>query len=182
MEKSSASWQLAPQLSNIQIPYIQRVVFDELAPRFDGVSHQDRKNVVGFYGIIDPDLEQGALLRVHGGFPELLRIHFTQALVALNRKILFRGREHFLQQRLASRNLFAGSVRTGDEWWRQLVFQNHVELHGFLKLNIAGKVPVNRNIDSRCGGNFDLPQTVFFVSREISFETRLIQSFLYFGD
>ena len=50
--------------SDIQIPYIQRVVFDEFSARLDGVSHQNRKDVVGFYGIVDPDLQQGALLRV----------------------------------------------------------------------------------------------------------------------
>ena len=31
---------------DVQVPHIQRVVFDELAARFDGVAHQDGEDLV----------------------------------------------------------------------------------------------------------------------------------------
>jgi hypothetical protein len=46
---------VAAQL-DVQIPYIQRVIFDELSAGLDGIAHQDGKDVVSFYCVIDPDL------------------------------------------------------------------------------------------------------------------------------
>jgi len=40
---------------DVQIPHIQRVVFDELAPRLNGVAHQHRKDLVSFDSVVDPD-------------------------------------------------------------------------------------------------------------------------------
>ena len=34
--------------------------------------------------ILDLDLEQAAHFRIHGRFPQLLRIHFAQSLVSLD--------------------------------------------------------------------------------------------------
>jgi hypothetical protein len=36
---------------NVQIAHVQRVVFDELAPWFDHVTHQDGEHPVGVHGI-----------------------------------------------------------------------------------------------------------------------------------
>jgi hypothetical protein len=69
---------------NIQFPYGQGVSFDEIAPAFDLFAHELGEDVVGFAGILDGHLKETALFRVSGGFPELFRVHFAQALVALD--------------------------------------------------------------------------------------------------
>ena len=56
------------------------------------------KRVVGLVGLVDLDLEQGALVRVERGLPELLRVHLAQALVALDREALAAGQEQRLDQ------------------------------------------------------------------------------------
>src|SRR5262245_17850224 len=44
-------------LSDVQVSHIQRVVFDELASRLDGVAHQDGKDFVRLDSVIDPDFQ-----------------------------------------------------------------------------------------------------------------------------
>src|SRR5215472_13478107 len=47
---------------------------DELATRLHGIAHQDGEDLVGSYRIFHADPEERARLRIHGGFPELLRV------------------------------------------------------------------------------------------------------------
>ena len=47
------------------------------------VTHQAGKDLICCDGVFDGDLQHAAAFRVHGGFPQLLRIHFTQPLVTL---------------------------------------------------------------------------------------------------
>ena len=67
---------------------------------------------IGFDRVVDPDFEQRALVRIHRRLPKLLRIHFAQTFVTLDRQILLGCGQNFLQQRLARRNFFAASVLT----------------------------------------------------------------------
>ena len=55
--------------SHVQIADVERVVFDELPARLDDVAHQDGEHLVGFDGVVvvQIDLEQLALLRIHRG-------------------------------------------------------------------------------------------------------------------
>ncbi len=69
--------------SNIQIRRPQGVGFDEVAPGFDFVAHEHGEHAVGFDSVVDLHAQQAAYGRVHGGFPELLGVHFAQAFVAL---------------------------------------------------------------------------------------------------
>src|SRR5258706_16160466 len=73
---------------HIQVAHIQRVLLDEGAPGLDFVSHEDGEDGVGVDVILDLDAEETALGGVHGGFPELGRIHLAETLVALNRNTL----------------------------------------------------------------------------------------------
>ena len=52
-------------------------------PRLDVVAHQDREHLVGDRGLLDRDLQQRALRRVHGRLPELLGVHLAEALEPL---------------------------------------------------------------------------------------------------
>ncbi len=73
-------------LLNIEVADIQRVVLDELPARLDHVAHQDGEHLVGFdrVVVVQVDLEQFALLRIHRGVEQLLGVHFAQAFEALD--------------------------------------------------------------------------------------------------
>ena len=67
----------------IQLFYFQGMVLNKLPARLDLFTHQGRKDVIGIFCILNIYLEQGSFVRMHGGFPQLLRIHFPQTFVAL---------------------------------------------------------------------------------------------------
>ena len=69
---------------DIQIRYHQRVALNELATRFDMIAHEGSEYLIGAYGVVDLDLHEAPGIRIHGGLPELVRIHLTKALVALH--------------------------------------------------------------------------------------------------
>src|SRR5687767_2498559 len=50
-------------------PRVERIVFDELAARFDDIAHEDGEHAVGFDGVVlvEVDLHDLPLLGVHGG-------------------------------------------------------------------------------------------------------------------
>src|SRR5690606_39818502 len=50
--------------SDIEVGDVQRVVLDELAARLDDVAHQAGEDLVGHVGILDLDLQQGAVLGI----------------------------------------------------------------------------------------------------------------------
>ena len=75
---------------NIQIDDFEGVILDEFAARLDVFAHQGRENVFGRDGIFQFDLKQGAGIRIHRGFPQLLRVHFAQALESGDGEIFLR--------------------------------------------------------------------------------------------
>ena len=128
---------------DVQVTDVEGVVFDEFAARFYGVAHQHGEYLAGLYCVFNSNLQQSSLLWVHGCFPELLGIHLAQPFVALDREIFFRRCQHFFEQGLARRNLFAGSVSPGDKRWSEFVFKPLIKLNRLLKLYEAGEVPVD---------------------------------------
>ena len=54
---------------DIQILDVQRVVLDEFAADFHILAHQGRENLLGFQGVFQAHLQEGARLGVHGGGP-----------------------------------------------------------------------------------------------------------------
>ena len=58
--------------------------FDEFSSRLYFVPHEDGEEAVGFYGVGEFDAEHDALFRIHGGVPQLFRVHFAKAFVALD--------------------------------------------------------------------------------------------------
>ena len=71
---------------DIQISNIQSVVLDEPLTGLDDVAHQDVEHFVGFDGVVlvEADAEELADFRVHGGFEELLGVHFAESLEAFD--------------------------------------------------------------------------------------------------
>ena len=83
MQLNSIDGALHDRPLNIDIPRPQRVLLNEFAPRLDLVAHQHGEHPVGFDRVIDLHPEQAADFRIHGGFPQLRRVHLAQAFVAL---------------------------------------------------------------------------------------------------
>src|SRR6516162_717359 len=76
----SAEGHAAP--SDVQEPDVLRVAGDERAAGLDVLAHQHAEQLVGLGGIIERDLEQDPLRRVHRGLPPFLGVHLAQALEA----------------------------------------------------------------------------------------------------
>lgn len=74
---------------------------DEFAARSYIVAHQHGEDVVGFSGVFNVYLLQHAGFRIHGGFPQLLRIHFTQTFVSLGVDTIFGAVAVLLHEGLA---------------------------------------------------------------------------------
>src|SRR3954463_5717142 len=74
--------------SDVEIAHVERVLFDELAPRLDQIAHQLREDAIGLFHLFDLHLEKVATLRIHRRLPELLRVHLAQAFVALELEAL----------------------------------------------------------------------------------------------
>ena len=71
----------------------QRELFNEFPAGFDDVAHQFGEHFVGFFHMVDLDLEEGAGVGVERGFPELVGVHFAEALVALDLDAVAAGAE-----------------------------------------------------------------------------------------
>jgi hypothetical protein len=69
---------------DVQISDVEGVFLDELSPWRDLVAHQDREQIIRSHFVFDSNLQQPTPLGVHRRLPQLIGIHFTKTLVALN--------------------------------------------------------------------------------------------------
>lgn len=60
------------------------MLLNELTARLNLLSHEGAENFIRHKGIIHFQLQYRAFFRIHGSFPQLIRIHFTQTFVALD--------------------------------------------------------------------------------------------------
>src|SRR5215469_12031973 len=104
----SSYWQLHIQRR------VERVVLDEFAPGLDDVAHELGEEVVGLVGVLDLDEQERARVLVERRLPELLGVHFPEALVALQRKALAAPFEDGVEQ-LARRAHLALFVLSGKD-------------------------------------------------------------------
>ena len=58
---------------------------DEILPGFNILAHQGLEDLICLHGVLDRDLLEDPLLRVHGRIPELLGVHLPKTLVPLDR-------------------------------------------------------------------------------------------------
>ena len=84
--------------SNIQIPHIQRIVFDELPPGLDLIAHQRREHQIRLGVILGADLQQRADGRVHRGRPQLVRVHLAQPFVTVDGDAFLAGGDEVLDE------------------------------------------------------------------------------------
>src|SRR5256885_3649406 len=67
---------------DVQVAHGLGVRLDEALARIDVGAHQDIEDLVRLDRIFDLDAEQHPVLWIHGRFPQLVGIHFTETLVA----------------------------------------------------------------------------------------------------
>ena len=60
------------------------VGLDKAAAGLHLVAHQDGERLICLFGILDGDLHDDPVVRVHGGLPQLFGVHITKALVAVH--------------------------------------------------------------------------------------------------
>lgn len=70
--------------SEIQIRNRQRIALDEVTAWLDRITHQGVEDLISADGVFDGDLEHAAHAWVHGGFPQLIRVHLAQTFVSLD--------------------------------------------------------------------------------------------------
>src|SRR5579863_1225095 len=87
-----------PSGLNVQVLHIERVVFDELAPRLHLVAHEDREDLVGLHCVVEAHLQHHARVRIERGLPQLARVHLAEALVALELHALATARFEVIPQ------------------------------------------------------------------------------------
>ena len=74
---------------DIEVLDEEGVVFNELPSLFDLIAHQDTEDFIGFNGVFNLHLEKRPRFWIHGGLPELFRVHLSQPLISLNPESLF---------------------------------------------------------------------------------------------
>jgi len=74
--------------SDVKVCHLLRMADDEVFPDLNVFSHQCLEDLIGFHRILDIYLPEDPVLGIHGGFPELVGVHLTQTLVALDRNAL----------------------------------------------------------------------------------------------
>src|SRR5262245_14542058 len=82
------SWACAWRPSNVEVPHRQRVLFNELPPRLDLLTHENGEHPVGLDRILVRDAQQRPRFGVHGGLPQLIGVHLPETLVALHHDVL----------------------------------------------------------------------------------------------
>src|SRR5262249_21355208 len=69
-----------PSRLYVEIPNVQRIIFDELPTRLDDIAHQNREHLVGIDSVVlvQVNLKQFSLLGIHRGLKQFLGVHLTE--------------------------------------------------------------------------------------------------------
>ena len=74
---------LKPFLSlHVQVADVLGVRLDEALAGIHRIAHQHIEGAVGLGGIVHRHQQQGAVIGIHGGLPQLHRVHFAQTFVS----------------------------------------------------------------------------------------------------
>src|SRR5665647_790387 len=80
---------LRPDLtSDVKESHVAGVALNEAAAALDVLAHENRGDLVCGRGVVEGDLKEDAVVRVHRGLPQLLVVHLTQTLVTLDAGVL----------------------------------------------------------------------------------------------
>src|SRR5690606_15022113 len=70
---------------------VYRIFFNKFSSRWYFITHEHRKNSIGFATIVNVYLAQCSKFRIHGSVPKLLGVHFSKTFVALYTYISSKG-------------------------------------------------------------------------------------------
>src|SRR5262245_47844169 len=157
---------------NVEVLHIERVVFNEASARLDLVAHQHGEDFVGLDRVVDPDLQERAFFGVHRRLPQLLRVHFAQAFVALNRQILLGRRQNVVEHFVARGDLGLDLALLDDERRLAELDERFVQLDRALKFDVRGQFPINQHARAVVGKlDLDLEEAVLLIGDQIGLET-----------
>ena len=71
---------------------------NEVAPRFNLIAHQDGKDLIHASEVFKGHPQERSYFWVHGRFPELSRVHFSETFIALNAEALLSRIQNDLYQ------------------------------------------------------------------------------------
>ncbi len=71
---------------DIDVRRFQGVFFDKGAARFYGIAHQGGEQLIGSNRILHGYAQHTTAIRIHRGFPQLIRVHLAQPFIALDRQ------------------------------------------------------------------------------------------------
>src|SRR5205823_14207644 len=80
---SCQSPSIGPLTSDVKEFHVAGIALDEVAPGLHPVAHEHRERLVRSSGVVDRDLLQNPVLRVHRGLPELRSEEHTSELQSL---------------------------------------------------------------------------------------------------
>src|SRR5271157_6625862 len=113
-------------LSNIEVLDLQRVLLDELAAWFDVITHESREEIIGGSSVVKPNLQERTTGWVHGGFPELLRIHLAESLESGDFHPFLADLAHHGNQQAEIEQRMRFTIAMQDESRRRLVTSDFV--------------------------------------------------------
>lgn len=122
--KRAASYRAVSRRLNIDICRFQGVLFDEGTTWFNRIAHQGREQLVCSNRVFNGHAQHATAFRIHGGFPQLLRVHFAQTFIALDREAAT-GLFHQPVQRLLEAGYRLTTFATFDE---RIVFDQAAQL------------------------------------------------------
>src|SRR5437868_6413169 len=79
---------VAKNSSDVQVLHVERVLLDELAPRFDVFAHERDEDGLAFGDIFQLHRKQRAALGIHRRLPKLRSCHLAQTFVTLDSELL----------------------------------------------------------------------------------------------
>src|SRR5712691_7768920 len=68
---------------DVEEPHVLGVALDERPAGLHVLAHQDAEQFVRLRRVVERDLEQYPVRRVHGGLPQFVRVHLAEALEPL---------------------------------------------------------------------------------------------------
>src|SRR5260370_41536556 len=84
---SSARSTGEPWGSDVEVLHVEGIFFDEFAALLDIFAHERGKDRLGLDHVLELHLQQSMGLGLHGGGPDLIGVHFTQALGSRDKEV-----------------------------------------------------------------------------------------------
>src|SRR5437879_2059276 len=168
--------------SDVEVLHVEGILFDEFAALLDVFTHQRGEHLLRLDYVLELHFQQRARLGVHGGGPQLLGIHFAQALEARNGEVLLGVLEHESEDLGGA--LFGHLVTIARDRERRLIRSRNgpAERAQSLPVLPRGERPIDSCGVARAVTEHQLVKAMLFVVRKFGFhfEFGLLDGFQQF--